>query len=97
MSEALRALASLTDGPTTVTLEFRFNAAGEVASIYTPARWASSGGGYRELPWEGHFRDYREHCGLRIPFYGEVGWWIDGRLELVWKGELRAATYAFSA
>ncbi len=92
-----RALASLTDGPTTVTLEFRFNGAGEVAGIYTPARWASSGGGYRELPWEGHFRDYREHCGIRIPFYGEVGWWIDGWLELVWKGELRGAAYELAA
>lgn len=92
-----RSLASLTDGPTTVTLEFRFNAADEIVSIYAAARWASVGGGYRELPWEGHFRDYREHSGMRIPFYGEVGWWIDGRLELVWKGELRGATFEFSA
>ncbi len=89
------ALAVFTDGPTTVSLEFRFNEAGETAAIYTPGRWASAGKAYRLLPWEGHFRDYREHGGMRIPFYGEVGWYIDGKLELVWKGHLRTARYAF--
>lgn len=32
------ALAVFTDGPTTVSLEFRFNEAGETAAIYTPGR-----------------------------------------------------------
>jgi hypothetical protein len=77
------ALATLTDGTSTVSLEFRFSEAGEVTSTYSPGRWSRSGAGYRLVPWEGHFRDYREHAGMRIPFYGEVGWYSDGKLELV--------------
>jgi len=32
---------------------------------------------------------------MRVPRYGEVGWFIDGTLELVWKGELDDIRYAF--
>lgn len=91
------ALATLSDGPTTVSLEFRFEGAGEVSAIYTPGRWAKSGKRYRLLRWEGHFGDYREHSGMRIPFYGEVGWYVDGHLELVWKGRIEDARYTFAA
>ena len=90
------ALATLSDGPTTVSLEFRFNDADEVSAIYSPGRWARAGKRYRLLPWEGHFDDYREHSGMRIPFYGEVGWYVEDKLELVWKGRLENASYAFA-
>lgn len=95
--DASTALATLTDGTTSVSLEFRFNDAGEVAAIYSPGRWARTRSKYELLPWEGHFGDYREHSGLRIPLYGEVGWYRDGRLELVWKGRIVHAHYAFAA
>ncbi|MGH6914569.1 MAG: DUF6544 family protein, partial [Geminicoccales bacterium] len=64
--DAATALATLTDGAATVSLEFRFNHAGEVAAIYSPGRWARTRSGYESLPWEGHFGDYREHSGMRI-------------------------------
>ena len=35
------ALATVTDNGVTVSLEFRFDDAGEVAGIYTPARWGT--------------------------------------------------------
>lgn len=41
------ALATLTDNGVSVSLEFRFNSAGEVASIFTPGRWGKFDGGYK--------------------------------------------------
>lgn len=87
------ALATLTDRGCSVALEFRFDADDEVAGIYTPGRYGRFAGGYRQLPWEGRFRDYREHLGMRIPGQGEVGWHIDGELQLVWQGRVREVDY----
>lgn len=89
------ALATLTDRDTTVSLEFGFNEAGEVISIYAPARYGQFGGVYRALPWKGHFRDYRSYAGMRVPSWGEVGWYVNGRLETVWRGHLVSAVYEF--
>lgn len=82
------AVATLADGGSTVSLEFRFDRDGDVATIYTPARWQRHGEGYRQCPWEGHFSDYRVHAGLRVPFKAEVGWHAAGALGIVWRGEI---------
>jgi hypothetical protein len=81
-----RALATVTSHGVTVSLEFRFAETGEVTGIYTPARWGTFRGGYRQAPWEGHFRDYRERDGVVVPAEGEVGWYIDDEWRAVWKG-----------
>lgn len=85
-----RAIATLSAGSTTVSLEFRFASSGEVVSIYTPGRWGRFGKRYEQVPWEGHFRDYTAFNGVRMPRYAEVGWYRKGKLELVWKGRIRA-------
>lgn len=87
------ALARLTDNGTTVSLEFRFNEAGEVTSIYSPGRFGRFNGEYKQVPWEGHFRNYQERAGMRVPLYGEVGWYVDGTLQIVWKGDLIDVRY----
>ena len=87
------AMATLTDGEVTVSLEFRFNDANEVAAIYSPGRFARLDGGYKQLPWEGHFRGYRDRDAIKSPFYGEVGWYKDEMLHLVWKGNLIDVQY----
>ena len=89
------AIASLTDNGVTVSLEFRFNDIGEVTGIYTDGRFGQFDGGYRKTPWQGEFRNYQLVDGMRVPRYGEVGWFIDGELELVWKGEIDDIRYAF--
>ena len=89
------ALATLSDSGTTVSLEFRFNKIGEVTGIYSPGRYGRFDGEYRQVPWEGHFSDYQQQAGMRIPHNGEVGWYIDGALQLVWKGELSDIVYEF--
>jgi len=87
------ALATLSDHGISVSLEFRFNEAGEVTGIYSAGRFGQFDGGYRLVPWEGHFRDYHEQNGMRIPSYGEVGWYQDGVLQLVWKGSVLRARH----
>jgi hypothetical protein len=68
------ALATLADGSTTVSLEFRFNESGEIASIFTPARYREVGGRYEPTPWLGEYRSYREQHGMPIPTEAEVRW-----------------------
>lgn len=83
-----RALATLTVGATTVSLEFRFAQGGEVSSVYTAGRWGRFEGKYFQVPWECHFQDYELRGGVLAPSYGEVGWWRAAQLELVWKGSV---------
>jgi len=90
-----RAVATLTSGSTTVSLEFRFNADNEVSGIYTPARWGSFAGGYRQVAWEGLFRNYSRRQGVWVPGEGEVGWIIDGQWRSVWRGTIVSATLEF--
>lgn len=89
------ACATLTANGVSVSLEFRFNAAGEVVGIFTPGRWGSFGGHYLEKPWEGHFRDYVTIQSMCIPKYGDVGWYDDGVWGQVWEGKILKARYDF--
>jgi hypothetical protein len=87
------ATATITDRGTTVSLEFRFNDVGEVVAIYSPGRFGRFGGAYKQVPWEGHFRDYQIREGMRVPSYGEVGWYEGETLQLVWRGNLIDVQY----
>lgn len=86
------ALATLADRGHEVALEFRFNAAGEVESVYTPARWGRFEGHYRQARWEGRFRDYRRIDGVLVPHHGEVGWYEGPTWQPVWRGRLEGWT-----
>jgi hypothetical protein len=71
-----RALAMFTDSGLTVSLDFRFNIAGEITGVFTPGRYREVGGGYELTPWAGYHRGrgYEKHDGMRIPVKGEVEW-----------------------
>jgi hypothetical protein len=90
-----RALAALTVGELTVSLEFRFGADDTVTGIYTPARWGSFDGGYAQRPWEGQFGSYRRRGGVLVPNEDEVGWHLDGRRCSVWRGAVTHAELEF--
>lgn len=87
------ATVTITDRGTTVSLEFRFNDVGEVVAIYSPGRFGRFEGTYKQVPWEGHFRDYQPHGGMHVPSFGEVGWYEGDTLQLVWKGNIVAVQY----
>ena len=81
-----KALATLTDHGITVSLEFRFNEANEVVSVFTPARFGRFDGVYKQVAWEAHITDYQRHQGFLLPNHAEVGWYDKGKLQLVWQG-----------
>ena len=88
-----RAAATLTHGGEIVTIEFRFNAAGEVESVYAADRPRSYGTTYVATPWEGRFSRYVTIDGVRVPSRGEVGWWVEGRWHPVWQGTVDRAVF----
>ena len=59
-------------------------------ALPTSARWGKFPGGYRQAPWEGHFRNYRERDGIVVPTEGDVGWYVDDRCRVVWRGSVTA-------
>ena len=88
------ALATLKEGAIEVALEFRFADDGEVESVFTPARWGTFDGEYRQKPWEGHFSNYRQVDGVLMPMRGEAGWYTEARLDIVWRGEVDSVEFA---
>ncbi len=90
-----RALATLKQGNTSVSLEFRFNRNNEVTGIYTPGRWGSFDGGYKQVAWEGRFQDYAMRDGVLVPTRGEVGWYVEGGWHAVWRGIVVQAALEF--
>lgn len=90
-----RALATLTDSDTTVSLEFRFNDAGEITSVFTPGRYRAVNGKYELTPWEGHFRKYEERNCMRIPVEGDVEWQLQEGSFPYWKGHIVEVKYDF--
>ncbi len=91
------ALASLHDGDTDVCLTFHFNEQGEACSVSTPGRYRELNGKYVLTPWIGHFRNYHQYAGMRIPAEGEVAWQLPEGDFVYWQGRIQAADYAFAS
>lgn len=75
------ALATLTDGRSSVALEFRFGPRGEIVGAYAPARSRAVDHGYVPTPWECFYRSYEPLSGMMIPREAEAAWLLpEGRL-----------------
>jgi hypothetical protein len=70
------AKATLIDGPIALTLLFRFNDTGLIASVRAEARGSGAGkdGVMVMLPWDCAFSDYQPQGGMLIPMSGEAAW-----------------------
>lgn len=66
--------ATVVDGPLTMTLLFRFNDAGLIASFRAEARGGMVGDKMVIAPWEGVWSNYQRRDGVLVPFTGEVAW-----------------------
>jgi len=91
-----RALATLTDSGTTVSLRFHFNDVGEITGVFTPGRYREVNGKYELTPWGGHFRSYEERDGMRIPVEGDVEWRLQGESFPYWTGRIMEVRYDFA-
>lgn len=72
--DAQSARATVADGPLRLSLLFRFDDAGLLASFRAEERGALLNGRTVMAPWEGRWSDYRRVDGMQVPFTGEVAW-----------------------
>ncbi len=91
-----QALATLTDRGTTISLEFRFDETGAVTGVFTPGRHRAVGGTYELTPWTGHWRNYAERDGMRIPIEGEAEWHLPAGAFPYWRGRVVKVEYDFA-
>lgn len=84
------ARGTLTDGATTVSLVFQFNAQGVISTIRAEARYQDK---LTAMPWVGRFGEYSIRNGRLIPLYGEVGWEHPEGLRLYFKGRITEINY----
>jgi hypothetical protein len=65
--DELKALATLKDGATRVSLEFEFNRDGEIVAAFAPARYREVKGSYEPTPWACRYAKYTDLESMRIP------------------------------
>lgn len=88
------ARATLTDGETTATLTFSFNAEDEVERVVGTRGLMTDDGTTEDRPWIGYWRRYVERDGLRVPTEGEVAWELPkGEKVSYWRGHVDALEY----
>ena len=90
------AKATIGDGPLSLTLLFRFDDAGLIASFLAEARGAMEGKAQVMRPWEGRWSDYREHDGMLVPHAGEVAWLRPDGRKLYFVGAVRNLAHAYA-
>jgi hypothetical protein len=86
------ARVTLTDGPTTVSLDVAFGSRGEIDRVST-LRYRDDKGSLVLTPWVGHHADYERIGGMMIPTSGEVAWVTPTGPKPYWRGRLEAATF----
>ncbi len=91
------ASATIVDGPITLTLLFRFNDAGLIASVRAEARGAGVGkdGVMVMLPWECGLSDYQPQDGMLIPMVGEAAWVRPEGRKAYFVGNVQKLRYEF--
>jgi len=88
------ARATLSDGSTTVTLEFRFGTDGLIAEVWAASRPRSA---TESAPWLCRVSGYEQRAGMRVPVQGEVEWELPSGPAPYFQGRMTAIDYAFAA
>jgi len=88
------ARATLCDGATTVTLEFRFGTDGLIAAVWAESRPRSA---TEAAPWLCRISCYEQRSGMRIPLQGEVEWQLPSGPVPYFRGRMTDIDYEFAA
>ncbi|NOT67804.1 MAG: hypothetical protein HOP04_05675 [Methylophilaceae bacterium] len=88
--------ATIVDGSLSLTLLFRFNAAGLIEAFRAEARGGMVGKAMVMAPWEGKWSNYQMHSGMLLPFTGEVAWMRPDGRKSYFIGNVTALSYEFS-
>jgi hypothetical protein len=87
--------ATIVDGPLTLTLLFRFNEAGLIASVRAEARGAGVGKDMVMLPWDCALSDYQRQDGMLLPMTGEAAWMRPEGRKAYFVGHVRKLSHEF--
>lgn len=90
------ALATLVDGPISLTLLFNFDAQGLVTTVLSESRAATVDGQALMLPWVCTLSNYQQRDGMWVPMSGEAATVLDGNNRTYWRGTVEALTYEFA-
>lgn len=91
------ASATLSDGATTVSLQFCFDSEGLIASFHAASRCRGVNEGVAEFaPWQGRFWSYEIRDGIRIPLEGEVAWQMPAGIFAYCRVRIQDIEYAFT-
>jgi len=90
------AYATLTEGDISITMLFTFNEQGLIETVRAEARGRTVGGEVVPTPWQGHFWNYEERGGMRVPLDGEVDWKLPEGAKPYWRGHTPGLSYKFS-
>ncbi len=89
--------ATIVDGPINLTLLFRFNEAGLIASVRAEARGAGvakkGSSDMVMLPWECSLSDYQLRDGMLIPMTGEAAWMRPEGRKSYFVGKVKKLSY----
>ncbi len=87
--------ATIVDGPITLTLLFRFDEAGLIASVRAEARGAGVGKDMVMLPWACSLSEYQPQHGMLIPMRGEAAWMRPDGRKAYFVGNVKKLSYEF--
>ena len=90
-----KAKATITGAATTVSLEFEFNAIGEVVSVYAADRYREVNGAYEPTAWLGRFSNYINVEGYLVPSKAEVEWLLKDQRYPYWKADHLEIQYKY--
>lgn len=94
---AAAAVATLTDGPYQVSLEFQFGPDGEIVRASTPSRYRSVPGGYVPTPWICTYDQYVSVGDTQVPTQAEVAWSLPSGPFSYFRGQVVAISHRFSS
>jgi hypothetical protein len=95
------AKATIVDGPIMLTLLFRFNEGGLIASVRAESRGAGVGKGKGKgkdmamLPWDCGLSDYQPQDGMLIPMRGDAAWVRPDGRKAYFVGHVKKLSYEF--
>lgn len=95
-NDATSAYATLSDGPLTLTMLFRFNPDGLIDSVWAAARERTVGKHTEAAAWEGRWRTYTQRDGMVVPLEGEVVWLLPTGAKPYWRGRITTLNYTFA-
>ena len=90
------AQATMTDGPISVTMLFRFGQDGLVTTIRVEGRATTVDGATVLMPWECRMSGYQTRGGMRVPLTGEVLYITPQGEKPYFRGTIETVVYEFA-